>query len=106
MRKLILVLLFTLVLTSYLFEEAECQGKWGFIKKFITGRKSGGSGKPRQHFVDKPNRKTAQESAREAGKGNRPEHHQPHKPDQKPHYHPTNKDGSIKKDGSHYNYPK
>ena len=45
--------------------------------------------------------------------GNTPIHDTPHQPrnpnnkrEQLPHYHPTNKDGSKKEDGSHYQYPK
>ncbi len=39
-------------------------------------------------------------------KGNKPQHDTPHKPGQTPHYHPSNKDGSRKKDGTHFGYPK
>jgi len=31
-------------------------------------------------------------------------HHSAHEPGQRPHYHPTNKDGEIKKSGQHYCY--
>ena len=99
MNKLILTVFVFLVLASYFIEDVESKG-------MISGRGKGPSGKVDRHFVDKPNRKSAQEAAREAGKGNPPIHHQAHEPGQKPHYHPTNKDGSIKKDGSHFNHPK
>ena len=46
-------------------------------------------------------------------KGNPPIHDSPHKSrdpnnkrEQLPHYHPANKDGTKKDDGSHYQYPK
>lgn len=72
----------------------------------IGTRKIGPSDKPVLHFVNHPNRKSAQEAAREAGKGNPPVHHTAHKPGEKPHFHPADRNGEIIKDGSHHNYPK
>ena len=78
-------------------------------KGYVPGRKIGPSGKVVRHFIDKPNRKSAYDAAQEAGKGNPPIHHPAHGPGQKPHFHPTIKDGNIyiiREDGSHFNYPK
>lgn len=73
---------------------------------FNVGRQTGGSGQPRRHYPHSPNARRAEDRARNAGKGSPPVHHQPHKPGQLPHYHPTNKHGQIRKDGSHYTYPR
>jgi RHS repeat-associated protein len=72
-----------------------------------VARKAGGSGKPRQLIILLPNRKCAEEAARKAGKGRTPVHHPRTKtdPTAPPHFHPTCKDGSVLKDGSHYCYP-
>ncbi len=68
-------------------------------------RKAGPSGEPSRHYVQHSGRGKAEEAARHGGQG-APEHHTAHKPGQKNHYHPTNKDGSIKKDGVHHTYGK
>ena len=102
MNKLLLTVFVVLLFASYFIGDVESF----FRKGMISGRGNGPSGKPNQHFVDKPSRKDAHDAAQNAGKGNPPVHHQPHGPGQKPHFHPTNKDGSIKKDGSHFNHPK
>jgi hypothetical protein len=65
-------------------------------------RDPGPSGKPKLHFSPTLSRKQAKEAAREAGHGNPPIQHPPHKPGQPTHWHPTNSDGSKKKNGSHY----
>jgi hypothetical protein len=72
----------------------------------VIGRKEGPSGKPMLHFIQHSTRKQAEDAARDAGKGNPPLAHPPHGPGQNPHYHPTTKDGSIRKDGSHHEFPK
>lgn len=77
----------------------------GKLARKIFQRGTGPSGKPLRHFKDLPNRKAAENAARNAGKGNKPIEHKAHKPGQKPHYHPTDKKGKKKDDGSHYRYP-
>ena len=52
-----------------------------------------------------PNRKRAEDAAREAGKGNPPIHHTAHEPGQRLHFHPADRYGNIIKDGAHYEYP-
>lgn len=69
-------------------------------------RPTGPSGKPVQHFKQYPSRKRAQNAAQNAGRGNPPIRHTAHKPGQSPHFHPSNRNGNIRKDGSHYGYPK
>jgi hypothetical protein len=66
----------------------------------------GPSGKPVLHFKLFPNRKSAEEAARSAGKGNTPVHHAAHGPGERPHFHPADRYGNIIKDGSHYEYPR
>jgi len=68
-------------------------------------RGTGPSGKPTIHNKQLPNRKTAQEAAREAGKGNPPIHHGPSN-GKNSHFHPADKTGRKLPDGSHYSYPK
>ncbi|CAF1217058.1 unnamed protein product [Adineta ricciae] len=70
----------------------------------IPGRGAGGSGKPRQHFIHKNTRKEAEEAARRQGGGRPPIHH--NERGQKSHYHPSDKNGDIRKDGSHFQYGK
>lgn len=72
----------------------------------MIGRGRGPSGEPKRHFDNSPSRKRAEDKAQDAGKGNKPVHHPAHGPGQTNHFHPTNKDGSIRKDGSHYGYGK
>ncbi|CAF1396493.1 unnamed protein product [Rotaria sordida] len=73
--------------------------------KINIARCEGPSGKPMLHFRLLPNRKSAQEAAREAGRGNPPVHHTAHGPGQRPHFHPADRYGNIIKDGAHYEYP-
>ena len=68
-------------------------------------RASGPSGDPIQHFPMHPSMSAARDAARQGGSGP-PERHQPHGPGQNPHFHSTNRDGTIKKDGVHYEYPR
>jgi hypothetical protein len=70
----------------------------------IGTRCTGPSGKPILHFKRLPNRKSAEDAARSAGKGNTPVHHTAHEPGQRPHFHPADRYGNIIKDGSHYEY--
>jgi hypothetical protein len=70
----------------------------------ILGRGVGGSGKPRQHFTQKKSRKEAQEAARRQGGGRPPIQH--NERGQKSHFHPSDKQGNIRKDGSHFQYGK
>jgi len=56
----------------------------------------------RIHNVLLKNRKTAQEAAREAGKGNTPIHHRASN-GKNPHFHPVGKNGK-KIPGAHYSY--
>ena len=74
------------------------------IPNFCRRRKEGPSGKPMKHFQLLRSRKQAEDAARAAGSGP-PIRHPAHEPGQHPHYHPAKKDGSIIKDGSHYQYP-
>lgn len=76
-----------------------------------VARKAGPSGKPALHFIDKSSKKEAYEAAKHAGKGEPIHHSNPS--NGKPHYHPNNNpndskglDKNIKKDGTHYTYPK
>ena len=76
-----------------------------------VARTAGPSGKPALHFIDKSTKKQAYEAAKHAGKGE-PIHHA-NTTVGKPHYHPNNNpkdykglDKNIKKDGTHYTYPK
>ena len=76
-----------------------------------VARKAGPSGKPSLHFIDKSTKKEAYEAAKHAGKGEPIHHANPS--NGKPHYHPNNNpkdskglDKNIKKDGTHYTYPK
>jgi len=75
----------------------------GSIGKLI-GRGVGGSGKPLQHFILKPNRKAAQDAARRQGGGRPPIHH--NEAGRRSHYHPSDKNGNKRKDGSHFQYGK
>ncbi|UJR33887.1 hypothetical protein I4U23_021308 [Adineta vaga] len=70
----------------------------------IPGRGAGGSGKPRQHFIHKNTRKEAEEAARRQGGGRSPVHH--NEKGHKSHFHPSDKNGNIRKDGSHFQYGK
>jgi len=70
----------------------------------VPGRGIGGSGKPRQHFIQMPNRKAAHDAAQRQGGGRPPAHH--NERGRKSHYHPTDKNGNIRKDGTHYQYGK
>ena len=76
-----------------------------------VARTAGPSGKPALHFIDKSTKKQAYEAAKHAGKGEPIHHANPTVG--KPHYHPNNNpkdykglDKNIKKDGTHYTYPK
>ena len=76
-----------------------------------VSRKAGPSGKPALHFIDKSSKKGAYEAAKRAGRGE-PIHH-PNPSRGKPHYHPNKNpndskglDTNIKKDGTHFTYPK
>ena len=76
-----------------------------------VARTAGPSGKPALHFIDKSTKKQAYEAPKHAGKGEPIHHANPAKG--KPHYHPNNNpkdykglDKNIKKDGTHYTYPK
>lgn len=71
----------------------------------IGTRCIGPSGKPMLHFKLLPNRKVAEEAAREAGRGNPPVHHAAHGAGERPHFHPADRYGNIIKDGAHYEYP-
>ncbi|OXA58773.1 hypothetical protein Fcan01_06382 [Folsomia candida] len=90
-----------------LMSARESEAVWGAVARgaINIGRKIGGSGKPVQHFKNLPNRKAAENAARNAGKGNTPVRHTPHQPGQTPHFHPADRNGNIIKDGSHYGYP-
>ncbi len=70
----------------------------------IGTRCTGPSGKPMLHFKRFPNRKSAEDAARSAGKGNTPVHHTAHEPGQRSHFHPADRYGNTIKDGSHYEY--
>jgi hypothetical protein len=72
----------------------------------IGTRCTGPSGKPVLHFKLLPNRKSAEDAARSAGKGNTPVHHAAHGPGERSHFHPADRHGNIIKDGSHYEYPR
>lgn len=98
--KLFYLSLVILVLFS-IFQDGSC---WRF--RFPSGRGTGGSGKPRDHFINKNSRKEAENAARDAGKGNKPIHHSPHKPGQSPHFHPADKNGEKINSGQHFGYPK
>jgi len=76
-----------------------------------VARKAGPSGKPALHFIDKSSKKGAYEASKQAGKGE-PIHHS-NLSNGKPLYHPNNNpkdskglDKNIKKDDTHYTYPK
>ena len=70
----------------------------------IPGRGVGGSGKPRQHFIQKNNRKDALDAAQRQGGGRSPIHHT--EQGRKSHFHPSDKNKDIRKDGSHFQYGK
>ncbi|CAF0733518.1 unnamed protein product [Rotaria sp. Silwood1] len=70
----------------------------------ILGRGIGNSGKPRQNFIHKNNRKKAQEAARRQDSGRSPIHHNAH--GKKPHFYLSNKHVNTRKDGSHFQYGK
>jgi len=70
----------------------------------ITSRGPGPSGKGKIHNIDKSSKKEAYEAAKQAGQG-KPEKHIPDYPEL-PHYHPTDKNGEIIKNGAHYTYPR
>ncbi|CAG7831551.1 unnamed protein product [Allacma fusca] len=103
MKLALMLSLAAVVLISLNIEQSEAQ--LGRVLVNI-GRKIGGSGKPQQHFPAHKSRKTAEDAARNAGKGNKPVHHTAHQPGQSPHYHPADRNGNIIKDGSHHQYPK
>ena len=65
---------------------------------------AGPSGKPKIHEKTYPTQKAAREGAKRGGYG-QPEHH-PNPTVGKPHYHPTDQDNEIIKDGVHHTYPK
>ena len=106
MNKQLVITIFAFLIISSLLEESECQRGLGGLIGRVVGRGKGPSGLPKQHFPHSGSRKEAMDRAQNAGKGNKPVEHQAHGPGQTKHFHPTNKDGSIKKDGSHYDYGK
>lgn len=76
----------------------------GILGIRIPSRPLGPSGKPMQHFIQKNNRKDALEAAKQQGRGRPPIHH--NEKGRKSHFHPSNSDGTIRKDGSHFQYGK
>ena len=64
----------------------------------------GGSGDARLHFNHSPSRAKAEDRARSHSGGRTSVHHTAHKLGQYPHFHPTNSNEDILKDGSHYQY--
>ncbi|CAF2973132.1 unnamed protein product [Rotaria sp. Silwood2] len=78
----------------------------GYQGKDRQSRGKSPSGKPGQHFHHSPSRAKAKDNAQNASGGNQPVHHTAHEPGQLPHFHPADRAGNIKKDGSHYTYPK
>jgi len=101
--KIVFLFAITLLVIVLLSIDAEARGRIGGR---VPSRGTGPSGQPKRHFDQSSNRKTAEDKARNAGKGNPPVEHPAHKPGQNPHFHPTDKKGNIRKDGSHYEYPK
>lgn len=69
---------------------------------FVPGRKLGGSGKPRWHFIKFSSKKKARDAARNAGKGK--PIHDSNPTVGRPHFHPVDKDGVKIGDGTHYLY--
>lgn len=69
-------------------------------------RKQGPSGELQQHFIECSSRAEARNRAKEASNHHKaPIHHTAHEPGQKPHYHPVDANGEIKKNGQHFTYP-
>ena len=67
--KILCLFLFTFGLL-FLLNELHAQRFILKLPKINPSRKTGPSGKPMQHFKDYPNRKSAEDAAKNAGKGN------------------------------------
>ena len=70
-------------------------------------RKQLPSGQLEQYFIECKSRGEAKNQAQQASNHHKPPvHHTAHEPGQKPHYHPADAKGEIKKNGQHFTYPK
>jgi hypothetical protein len=89
-----------------LFSKAGQAAKQTAKETTKTTRGAGPSGLAKIHNKQHSTRKQAKEAAQRGSQNkSKPEHHQKN-PKQPNHYHSTQKNGSVKKDGVHHNYGK